>query len=118
MQVMLYAQAYGQFRECHEPIQPMVYSMRSLMISPITPLKGPAPALGDDVDCVELKRPATAKGSWNILDYRDYVTEFNDMLLPYLEELFNPDEPFRCAENNDACKYCAFTAICQRDNKF
>ena len=118
MQVMLYAQAYGQFNYCNEPIQPMVYSIRSLMISPITPLKGPAPSVGEDVDKSVLKRPATGRGSWNILDYRDYVTEFNDMLLPYLEELFNPDEPFRCAENNDACKYCAFTAICQRDNKF
>lgn len=118
MQVMLYAQAYSQFNNCNEPIQPMVYSIRSLMISPISPLKGPAPSMGEGVDKAVFKRPATGRGSWSILDYRDYATEFNDMLLPYLADLFDPAVPFRCAENNDACKYCAFTAICQRDNKF
>ncbi len=61
--------------------------------------------------------PASARDKWKILDYKDYVAEFNDMLIPYLEELFNPEIPFKCAENDDACKYCAFTAICGRERK-
>ena len=36
---------------------------------------------------------------------------------PAVEELFDPDVPFRCADNDDACKYCAFKAICRKENK-
>jgi len=115
LQVMLYAQAYAQFTHCNEPIQPMIYAMRSIMVNDIKPLGVPCPDAAVERD--DLKRPATPKGKWRLLDYRDYETAFNDLLIPYLEELFNPDVPFRCADNEDACKYCAFKAICRKENK-
>ena len=117
LQVMLYAQAYARFRNCDQPIQPMIYALKRLMISPIEPIKGPAPRTGTTIEHEDMKSPASARDKWKILDYKDYVAEFNDMLIPYLEELFNPEIPFKCAENDDACKYCAFTAICGRERK-
>ncbi len=114
---MLYAQAYARFRNCDQPIQPMIYALKRLMISPIEPIKGPAPRTGTTIEHEDMKSPASARDKWKILDYKDYVAEFNDMLIPYLEELFNPEIPFKCAENDDACKYCAFTAICGRERK-
>lgn len=117
LQLMLYCQAYAQFTGHNDVIQPMVYQMRKAMIAPIEPLKAWPPLKGDDVDRVELKKPKRAMGKWNLLDYRDYTEEVNDILISYLEELFNPDEPFRCASDTDTCKLCAFSSICQRDIK-
>lgn len=114
LQVMLYAQAYAQFNGYDGPIQPMIYAMRNLMVSPITPLGVPAPV--GEVEFEELKKPATARGKWRMLDYRDYVAQFNDLLIPYIEELFDPDKPFMCTDDENACKYCAFKAICRKDN--
>lgn len=118
LQVMLYAQAYAQFCRCEKSIQPMIYSLKRLMVAPIEPVSGPPPLNGAAVEHATLKMPATARGhKWNILDYKDYVTQFNDTLIPYLEDLFNPNIPFKCADSNDACRYCAFTAICGREDK-
>ncbi|MDE6528459.1 MAG: PD-(D/E)XK nuclease family protein, partial [Muribaculaceae bacterium] len=119
LQVMLYAQAYSQMNHYTDrAIQPMIYALKKLMVEPIKPMSGPKPENDEAIEFSELKRPATARSNkWKILDYRDYVTEFNDMLLPYLEELFDPAIPFKCADNDDACKYCAFTAICGRESK-
>lgn len=86
---MLYAQAYARFRNCDQPIQPMIYALKRLMISPIEPIKGPAPRTGTTIEHEDMKSPASARDKWKILDYKDYVAEFNDMLIPYLEELFN-----------------------------
>lgn len=119
LQVMLYAQAYAQINNCcDKPVQPMIYALKKLMVEPVKPISGPKPANEDAVEFVESKCPSSARSNkWKILDYRDYLTEFNDLLLPYLEELFDPNTPFRCADNDEACKYCAFTAICGRENK-
>jgi len=120
-QVMLYSQAYSQFFPYDGPIQPMVYSMRNLMVQPITPLTTCEPSNSQTVEHADEKAPASASKHnakrWKILDYRDYVTDFNDALIPYLEDLFNPDVPFVCTDNDEACTYCEFKAICQRDIK-
>lgn len=116
-QVMLYSQAYAQFLPYSGPIQPMVYSMRKLMVQPVTPLTtGQQPAV-EHLEHEEAKSPDKGSKRWKILDYRDYLTEFNDSLIPYLEELFNPDVPFVCADDDAACTYCEFKEICQRHLK-
>lgn len=114
LQLMLYAQAYAQFKDYNGPIQPIIYSMRKLMIDPVMPLGVPAPV--GEVDEAEAKTPSKGKKGWKMLDYRDYVTEFNDRLIPYINEMFNPDVPFMCTDNDDACKYCAFKPICRKEN--
>jgi len=118
VQVLLYAQAYAQFASYDGAIQPMVYALRNLMVKPIEPLGVTAPLNVEQIEHESSKRPQTAKGRWKLMDYRDYREEFNDILIPYLEDLFNPDKPFVCAEDNDMCKYCAFTSICRREAKF
>ncbi len=118
MQVMLYAQAYSQFTGCELPVQPMIFAFKTLMVAPLAPLKGPAPDDAEQVAFPNLKQPGSARSNkWNILDAADYAAGFNDKLLPYLEDLFNPEVPFTCSDNEDTCKYCAFTAICRRERK-
>ena len=117
LQLMLYCEAYAQFTGYDGVIQPMVFQLRQAMVQDIKPLKLWVPARNESVDHRELKSPQRATGKWNLLDYRDYVAEVNDKLIEYLEDLFNPAIPFRCAEDNDPCRMCAFTAICQRETK-
>ncbi len=117
LQLMLYCEAYAQFTGYDGVIQPMVFQLRQAMVQDIKPLKLWIPARNESVDHRELKSPQRATGKWNLLDYRDYVAEVNDKLIEYLEDLFNPAIPFRCAEDNDPCRMCAFTAICQRETK-
>lgn len=117
LQLMLYCEAYAQFTGYNDAIQPMVFQLRQAMVNDIKPLKLWAPANNESTDHCDLKKPQRAAGKWNMLDYRDYAAEVNDHLIMYLEELFNPDVPFRCAEDNDPCKLCSFTSICQRESK-
>lgn len=116
-QVMLYSQAYAQFLPYSGPIQPMVYSMRKLMVQPVTPLTTGQQPTSEQIEHEEFKSPDKGSKRWKILDYRDYLTEFNDALIPYLEELFNPEVPFVCADDDAACTYCEFKEICQRHLK-
>ena len=116
-QVMLYSQAYAQFLPYSGPIQPMVYSMRKLMVQPVSPLTTGQQPTSEQIEHEEYKSPDKSSKRWKILDYRDYLTEFNDALIPYLEELFNPDVPFVCADDDAACTYCEFKEICQRHLK-
>lgn len=117
LQLMLYCEAYSQFEDYKDAIQPMVYQTRKIMVNDIADLKLWAPKDGDNVEFHGKKRPARAGGKWKLLDYRDYVEEINDILIGYLESLFNPDEPFRCAHDDEPCRLCAFTSICQKNVK-
>lgn len=117
LQLMLYCEAYAQFTGYTDVIQPMVYQVRKAMVSDIEPLKLWPPEAGESVVHLEEKMPAKKNGKWKLLDYRDYKTEFNDKLIEYLEELFNENVPFRCTNETDTCKLCAFKAICQRETK-
>jgi hypothetical protein len=116
LQVMLYAQAYKQLTHYNGPIEPLIVSLRKLMIQPLSHIIGPEPAKGIGVAHAELKKCGENRSGWYILDYRDYVTEFNDMLIEILKDLRRPDIPFKCADNDSACHYCAFKAVCRREN--
>lgn len=117
LQLMLYCEAYSQFEGYKDAIQPMVFQTRKIMVNDIADLKLWAPKDGDNVEFHDKKRPARAGGKWKLLDYRDYIEEINDILIGYLESLFNPDEPFRCAHDDEPCRLCAFTSICQKNVK-
>ena len=85
------------------------------MVKKIEPLQWSAPVETENIENVDLKRPSRSGGKWNVLDYRDYKLEFNDLLIAELEKLFDPDIPFLCPDNNDACRYCKFLQICRRE---
>lgn len=117
LQLMLYAQAYAQFKLCSEPIQPMIYSLRKIMTADIEPLIGPCPVV-PNVEFADMKKNGKrGSDSWYILDYKDYVASFNDLMIPYLEELFDASKPFVSAEDEDACKFCSFKSICRKADK-
>lgn len=115
LQLMLYSQAYSQYTGYDGAIQPIIYPIRTIMVRKIEPLQWSAPSYTDDIKDIDLKKPSRNSGKWNVLDYRDYKAEFNDLLISELEKLFDPDTPFICPDNNDACRYCKFLQICRRE---
>lgn len=118
LQLMLYCQAYAQETgQPNEVIQPLIFPMRKMMVNGVLPLKWCAPAGGDNVPQLEHKAPARANSKWTLLDYRDYLPEFNDALIAELETLFDPATSFRCASTDDPCKYCSFKLLCAKSNK-
>lgn len=115
LQLMLYCQSYSQYTGYTDTIQPVIYPIRTIMVKKIEPLQWSAPAETENIENVDLKRPSRNGGKWNVLDYRDYKLEFNDLLIAELEKLFDPDTPFICPGNNDGCRYCKFLQICRRE---
>lgn len=104
MQLFLYCQALAQKKNLDEPIQPWIYSIRKVATSPFTPLKISPSQTADK----------KTRGKIDISDYRDYVVEFNDLMLDVLDDLFDPEVPFSAADNDHACTFCKFTEICRR----
>lgn len=49
-----------------------------------------------------------------ITDFTLYEQEFRDHLTVCLEEIFNPDIPFRQSESTKPCQYCPYRGICNR----
>lgn len=118
LQLMLYCQAYAQETGYDGPIQPLIYSTKALMIRDVEPLKTYPPSNEDEIRQRNPERVPTRKNSkWAILDYRDYVTEFNDKLIGELERLFDPSVPFTRTTNDDDCRYCQFKELCQSDKQ-
>lgn len=94
LQLFLYAQGYAAEKHLtNEPIQLWIFPVKAFEPKSLRPVS---------ID----ENP--------LVDYRDYVTAFNDRMIATLEELFNPEVPFVMAENPHACKFCKFTAICRR----
>lgn len=104
LQLFLYCQALSQQKGLDEAIQPWIYSIRKVATTPFSPLKISAPLIGEK----------KTRGKVDITDFREYVTEFNDMMLDILDDFFNPEIPFSCADNDHACTFCKFTEICRK----
>lgn len=102
LQLFLYCQALAQEKQLDEAIQPWIYSIRKVATTSFTPLM--------------ISNP-NARGKIYINDYRDYVTEFNDMMLDVLNDLFNPEVPFYPAKNDHACTFCNFAEICRKRSR-
>ncbi len=104
LQLFLYCQALSQEKSLDEPVQPWIYSIRKVATSSFSPLKISTPQTSGE----------KTRGKTEISDYRDYVLEFNDMMLDVLNDMFDPEIPFIAAENDHACTFCKFTEICRR----
>ena len=50
-------------------------------------------------------------------DFSIYRKQFGQLLHDTIEEIFNSDVPYTATTNEEACKYCKFTALCGRDKK-
>lgn len=72
-------------------IQPMVYPLRTASQRAFAPVK---------IDGEE------------ITDHHVVTPRINDMILPFIDELFDPAQPLRPACDGNACTYCKFTEIC------
>lgn len=104
MQIFLYCQALSQTQGLNEPIEPWIYSLRKVATSPFTPLK------------ISEKKPDGTLGrkKIEINDFRDYLPEFNDMMLDVLADFFNPEIPFTAAEGSHSCRFCKFAELCRK----
>lgn len=104
LQLFLYCQALTQQKNLDEAVQPWIYSIRKVATSPFSPLKISVTKSGEK----------SSRGKADITDFRNYVTEFNDLMLDVLADFFNPNIPFTAAESDHACTFCKFTEICRR----
>lgn len=102
LQLFLYCQALAQEKNYKFAIQPWIYSIRKAATTQFSPLKISG---------------ANARSKITINDYRDYVTEFNDLMLDVLRDLFDPEVPFYPAKNDHACSFCNFSAICRKRSR-
>lgn len=106
LQLYLYSEAYGQFEGLSEPVQPMLYVLRKIAVNGLTPLT-----------LAEKEPGKRAYDKREITDYHTDIGRVNDRLIDFLDELFDPDTPFRMADDDHACKFCSFTGICRREPK-
>uniref|UniRef100_UPI000B06BC5D PD-(D/E)XK nuclease family protein n=1 Tax=Candidatus Symbiothrix dinenymphae TaxID=467085 RepID=UPI000B06BC5D len=49
-----------------------------------------------------------------ITDFRELQSEFNELLMSKIDDLFNPDIPFTQTEIARNCEYCSFKELCDR----
>lgn len=94
LQLFLYANAYARSMGYEGSIRPMIYPIRRLSTEALTPLK---------IDKDE------------VLDIRDFNTEFLEGLAGKMRELFDREQPFYSTPEKKACQYCKFTTICDRE---
>lgn len=91
LQLFAYANAYAEFKKYTGAIQPYIYLLKTVNTEHLPPIK------------IEKK---------TVTDYRDYNDDFMKSFRSVLVEMFNPDVPFKQAEDSHACKYCKFISIC------
>ncbi|MDE6489884.1 MAG: PD-(D/E)XK nuclease family protein, partial [Muribaculaceae bacterium] len=94
-QLLLYCYAYSSITGFDGPIQPYLYSIKTLNATHLPPV-----AIG------------TERINLPLLDYRDVADEFRKELQALVREIFDPAVPFRKCDDDHACKYCKFTRLC------
>lgn len=90
-QLLLYCNAFAQNEGFDGPIQPYIYRLRRVAVEPFKPL-------------VINRLPVN--------DYRDINDDFLDRLGRLLDEIYDPNVPFRAFPEKDNCKYCKFKELC------
>lgn len=54
-------------------------------------------------------------GGENVTDFiSTHLPEYRKLLQKTVEDIFNPDIPFECAEDSGVCEYCDFKQLCGR----
>lgn len=108
LQLFLYCQALSQCSSGKNiAVQPWIYTIRKVAKDGFAPLSLECMVIDDN-------KGKEVKMKFPILDYREYVEEFNDQMIDLLEDLFNPEIPFTSAADSHACTFCKFTEICRK----
>lgn len=98
-QLFTYSLAYAdKYNVPVESIMPQIYTLKHLNTSDF-------PLINDK----GRKAPVT--------DFGVYAEEFRGELSAVLKGLFDPNEPFRRAENDKCCTYCKFYSFCHQQTK-
>ncbi len=105
LQLFLYCQAFEQSGKYNgtDAIQPWIYSISKVATDDFTPLRITDP-----------NSLSSRPSKIDILNYKDFVDEFNDKIIDVLNELFDPNIPFKISSDEHACKFCEFKEICRK----
>lgn len=103
LQLFLYCQALAQLDGIREPIMPCIFPVRKVATQGFSPLK-----------ITEKESGAKRGKKVPIMDYRDYLHEFNKRMLDVLSDLFNPEIPFEASDDPHSCNFCEFRELCRR----
>ncbi len=94
LQLMFYCMAYAREAGIEDAIQPYLYCFKRIKVDGLPPLQ-------------IAKEP--------ILDYRVCMDEYLPRFNSVIEEIFNPDIPFRQASHESACTFCQFKGVCVKE---
>lgn len=94
MQVLFYCLVYRSLSNDDRPIQPVIYKLSKISIDGIEPLKISNAILDD---------------------YHQVIDEYKEILHSVITEIFSKEIPFTQAKTENACKFCEFKNICQRE---
>lgn len=93
LQLFLYCSFHSYCENSDEPIKPIIYKIREINKNKEFGIK------------VEEKI---------VDDYRVYKRDFMNNMKKIIDEMFNPEVPFKQNPNPNACTYCNYKTICQR----
>lgn len=96
VQLFFYCNAYAGFTIPPYPIQPVIYSFKSIKTTGIPPLK---------------------IGKSELTDFRDFNNDFLPRFNKVIEDIFNPEIPFTQALTDHSCTFCNFKQICSRSEQ-
>lgn len=95
LQTLLYGFMYRYHTDKTQPIQPGIYALKS----------------GQNEDTLLHLSP----GRIPLHDIAELEGEFMSRLSILLQEIYNPDLPFRQTEDRSKCSFCPFIQLCHRD---
>ena len=84
-------------------MEPSLYILRQMIQNPLE---------YDPTLCMKESRETEKK---EVINYKAslWQSQFEKRLTQLLEEIFNPDEPFRQTEDKfNACRFCQFSTFC------
>lgn len=97
-QLLLYSEAYCACHGIDADIHPMVYKFKTISTEGL-------------VDCT-ISTPEHKK--FKLSSHRQVHDYFMPQLRHLISRIFDTDEPFYQAKNEDDCKYCKFISMCGR----
>ncbi|MDE6265776.1 MAG: PD-(D/E)XK nuclease family protein [Muribaculaceae bacterium] len=95
IQLLLYCNGYAVKNKFSGIIKPVVYKIKTLPTEPLVHI--------------------VSNEDGQIDDYRKVNATFLEAFRKAISPLFDPNVPFTQATDDDACRYCKFTGICDRN---
>lgn len=91
LQLFIYCNVYAESQNYREPIQPILYLLKGVAAYGLNPIK---------------------IGGKELTNYLDYNSDFMAKMRDLINEIYNPEIPFRQATNEHLCTFCKFKSIC------